>query len=154
MGHQESLLFCDTKKDMIRLCKLLNKAAADSSENGLEYAGLSIYEVARLKKDVTAQLPWLERGPIFPKGCYFIWWGGERGPQIGDDFLNARYTGQTPYWNTIFAECIVPQADELLIGIEGGRPGDIQENEWIRTFHPEKDNQISLDLIEQLSRDR
>lgn len=133
MGHQESLLFCDTKKDMIRLCKLLNKAAADSSENGLEYAGLSIYEVARLKKDVTAQLPWLERGP-----------------QIGDDFLNARYTGQTPYWNTIFAECIVPQADELLIGIEGGRPGDIQENEWIRTFHPEKDNQISLDLIEQL----
>ena len=72
MGHQESLMFCDTKKDMIRLCKLLNKVAADPSENGLEYAGLDIYEVARLKQDVTAQLPWQERGPIFPKGCYFI----------------------------------------------------------------------------------
>lgn len=150
MGHQESLLFCDTKQDMLRLCKLLNKAAADTSENGLEHVGLSIYEAARLKRDVTAQLPWQERSPIFPKGCYFIWWGGERSPQTEDEYLDSRYTGRIPYWNTIFAEYIVPQATELLRGIEEGRPGDIQENEWIRTFHPEKDNQISLELIEQL----
>ena len=150
MGHQESLLFCDTKRDMLRLCKLLNKAAADTSENGLEQVGLSIYEVARLKRDVTAQLPWQDRGPIFPKGCYFIWWGGERSPQTEDEYLDSRYTGRIPYWNTIFAEYIVPRATELLCGIEEGRPGDIQENDWIRTFHPEKDNQISLELIEQL----
>lgn len=150
MGHQESLLFCDTKKDMIRLCKLLNKAAADTSENGLEYVGLSIYEVARLKQDVTVQLPWQERSPIFPKDCYFIWWGGERGPQTRDEYLDSRYTGQMPYWNTIFVEYIGSQADELLKGIKEGHPGDLQENDWIRTFHPGKDNLISLELIDQL----
>ena len=150
MGHQESMLFCDTKKDMIRLCKLINRAAADPSEKGLEYAGLDIYEVARLKQDVTAQLPWQERGPIFPKDCYFIWWGGERGPQTGDEFLDSRYRGQIPYWSTIFIEYIVPPPDQLLCGIEEGRPGDLQENEWIRTFHPDEDNRISLELIEQL----
>ena len=151
MGHQESLMFCDTKKDMIRLCKLLNKVAADTSENGLEYAGLDIYEVARLKQDVTAQLPLQECGPIFPKGCYFIWWGGERYPQEDDDFLFAHTSKLLfPYWNTIFVEYIVPQATELLRGIEEGRPGDLQENAWIRTFHPDKDNQISLELIDQL----
>ncbi len=47
-------------------------------------------------------------------------------------------------------EYIVPQATELLKGIEKGRPGDLQENEWIRTFRPGEDNQISLELVEQL----
>lgn len=150
MGHQESLMFCDTKRDMLRLCKLLNKAAADTSENGLEYVGLDIFEVARLKKDVTTWFPGRERGPIFPKGCYFVWWGGERYPQTEDEYLDSRYTGRIPYWNTIFAEYIVPQATELLRGIEEGRSRGIQENEWIRTFHPREDNQISLELIEQL----
>ena len=46
MGHQESLLFCATKSDMIKLCNVLNRAAADSSELGLEYVGLDVYEVA------------------------------------------------------------------------------------------------------------
>ena len=50
MGHQESLIFCDTKRDMIRLCKMLNKAAADTSENGLEYAELDIFESHDSKK--------------------------------------------------------------------------------------------------------
>ena len=93
MGHQESFLFCDTKKDMIRLCKLLNKAAADPSERGLEYAGLDIYEVARLKQDINSWLPGQESGPIYPKGWYFIWWGGERGPQTEDEFLLTRFSG-------------------------------------------------------------
>ena len=56
MGHQESLLFCDSKSDMLRLCKLLNRAASDSSERGLEYAGLDIFEVARLKQTVKTVL--------------------------------------------------------------------------------------------------
>ena len=150
MGHQESLIFCDTIRDMIRLCKMLNKAAADTSENGLEYAELDIFEVARLKKDIKTWFPGQKNGPIFPKGCYFVWWGGERGPQTQDEFLDSRYTGQIPYWNTVFAEYIIPQATELLNGIEEGRPGTFQENEWIHTFHPGEDNQISLDLIEQL----
>lgn len=150
MGHQESLLFCDSKRDMIRLCKLINKAAVDTSERGLEYAGLDIFEVARLKKDVTTWLPGQENGPIFPKGCYFVWWGGERGPQTQDEFLHSRYTGRIPYWYTVFAEYIIPQATELLSGIQEGSSKDFQENEWIRTFHPGEDNQISLELIEQL----
>lgn len=150
MGHQESLLFCDTKRDIIRLCKLLNKAAADSSEKGLEYADLDIFEVARLKKDVATWLPGQENGPIFPKGCYFVWWGGERSPQTEDEFLLSRYTGRIPYWTTVFAEYIIPDATELLSGIQEDLPQAFQENEWIRTFHPQEDNQIPLELIEQL----
>lgn len=61
MGHQESLLFCDSKSDMLRLCKLLNRAASDSSERGLEYAGLDIFEVARLKQTVKTKLPGEEK---------------------------------------------------------------------------------------------
>ena len=74
MGHQESLLFCDSKSDMLRLCKLLNRAASDSSERGLEYAGLDIFEVARLKQTVKTKLPGEEKGPIFTAGCYAVWW--------------------------------------------------------------------------------
>ena len=86
MGHQESLLFCDSKSDMLRLCKLLNRAASDSSARGLEYAGLDIFEVARLKQTVKTKLPGEEKGPIFTAGCYAVWWGGERAPQTMDEF--------------------------------------------------------------------
>lgn len=150
MGHQESLLFCSSKKDMIRLCKLLNKAAADPTERGLEFAELDIYEVARLKRDVKALLPGRDRGPTFPKGSYFIWWGGERASQSEDEFLLTRFSGRIPYWETIFAEYIVPNADELLTGIKESRPEGLQENDWIRTIHPDENNQISLELIDQL----
>lgn len=150
MGHQESLLFCDSKKDMIRLCKLLNKAAADPSERGLEYAELDIYEVARLKRDINTWFPGRDSGPIYPKGSYFIWWGGERAPQTEDEFLLTRSTGLYPYWETIFAEYIIPDARELLTGIKETRSEGLQENDWIRTFHPGEGNQISLELIEQL----
>jgi len=150
MGHQESLLFCDTKKDMIRLCKLLNRAALDTSEKGMEYAGLDIYEVARLKKDGTTRYPGRESGPIFPKGCYFVWWGGERGPQTADEFLLTRFRGSYPYWNTIFTDYLSVSPAELLIGIEKGQSKQLQENEWMRTFHPGEDNQIFLELVEQL----
>jgi len=157
MGHQESLLFCDTKRDMIRLCRLLNRAAADTSERGLAYAYLNIFEVARLKEDVTTWLPnWKSPGavdgPIYPKGCYFVWWGGERGPQTEDEFLLS-YDGRVTraYWNTVFAEYLSsPPATELLKGIKEGHSTGIQENKWIRTFHPGEDNQISLELIDQL----
>lgn len=150
MGHQESLLFCDTKKDMIRLCKLLNRAALDTSEKGMEYAGLDIYEVARLKKDVTTWYPGHESSPTFPKGCYFVWWGGERGPQTADEFLLTRFRGSYPYWNTIFTDYLSVSPTELLIGIEKGHSKQLQENEWMRTFHPGEDNQIFLELVEQL----
>ena len=151
MGHQESLMFCDTLRDMTRLCKLINKAAADTSKRGMEYAGLDVYEVARLKKDITAKLPFQSKGPIYPKGTYFVWWGGERGPQTQDEYLTSRAHQSRdwiPYWDTVFAEYLPAMA--LLTGIEQGKPGEIQENEWMRTFHPECDNQISLDLLEQL----
>ncbi len=151
MGYQESVMFCDTKRDMIRLCKLLNKAAADTSENGLEAVGLNIFEVARLKQDVTARTPGMDKGPIFPKGCYLAWLGGERGPQASEDYLFLHSVNlQYPYWYTIFVEYLAPSASELLSGIKEGGSGEFQENDWIRTFHPEKDNRISLDLIEQL----
>lgn len=61
MGHQESLLFCATKSDMIKLCNVLNRAAADSSELGLEYVGLDVYEVARLKS-FNSQSKLIEKG--------------------------------------------------------------------------------------------
>jgi len=157
MGHQESLMFCGTKKDMIRLCRLLNRAAADTSERGLAHAYLNIFEVARLKKDVTTWLPsWsspgLEDGPIYHKGYYFVWWGGERGPQTEDEFLLS-YDGRVTraYWNTVFAEYLSsPPATELLKGIKEGCSMEVQENEWVRTFHPDENNQIALELIEQL----
>lgn len=150
MGHQESLLFCDSKSDMLRLCKLLNRAASDSSERGLEYAGLDIFEVARLKQTVKTRLLGKENGPIFPAGCYAVWWGGERAPQTMDEFLLSHFTGKFPYWNTVFVEYTVPSPIELLAGIEEGHVNSVQENDWLRTFHPGADNQILLDLIDQL----
>ena len=157
MGHQESLMFCDTKQDLIRLCKLLNTAAADPSERGLEYACLDIFEIARLKKDVTTWIPsWTAPGPvedaIYPKGCYFVWWGGDRAPQRDDEFLLSHDHGvREVCWDTVFAEYLSsPPATELLKDIEEGHPMELQENEWIRTFHPNEDNYIPLELIEQL----
>lgn len=153
MGDQESLLFCDKKSDMLRLCKLLNHAASDQSDCGMKYVGLDIFEVACLKKEVRAMFPFQDEGPIFPKGAYFVWWGGERAPQTCDEYLlslSRQPNNRAPYWKTIFAEYLVPNAVELLDGIVEGKSGIIQENEWIRTFHPDSDNQISLDLVEQL----
>lgn len=151
VGHQESLMFCDEKRNMIRLCNLLNKAAADTSERGMEYVGLAIYEIARLKKDVVVFNPLRKEGPIFPKGSYFIWWGGEQGPQAQDEFLISRAHRRMdwiPYWYTVYAEYV--PATKMLEGIKEGIAGAIQENEWIRTFHPEGNNHIPLDLLEQL----
>ena len=149
MGHQESLLFCATKSDMIKLCNVLNRAAADSSELGLEYVGLDVYEVARLNRGVSLSLPpkW-KTVQSYPAGTYFVWWGGERSPQRDDAYLRNICGEKDPYWQTVFAEYVV-SATEMLEDLPQEAPNTILENEWMRTFQP-KDNQIDIDLIEQL----
>lgn len=50
MGHQESLLSCDGKEQLTKLCTLVNKAALDESEMGLNSVGLKVIAAGRIKK--------------------------------------------------------------------------------------------------------
>ena len=156
MGNQSSMMFCFNKRDLYRLCNLLNKAAVDE-KNGFEAWGVDPFAVFRLKKDLRWSRPWITH-PIerfIPEGTYCVWWGGERGAQRNDNFL--RYRARrgpdwVPYWDSYFIDYI--PWEDLLVGIvEGfdkGTPGKIHENEWMRAFFPEDDNLISMDLIDQL----
>lgn len=154
MGHQESLLFCDGKEQLTKLCTLLNKAAKDDSKEGFDYIGLDVYEVGCLKKIVVISEPLCEEKQTWLAGSCFVWWGGERAPQSNDwlwDYMEEHFgQGYCTCW-CVFAEYIPPvRENKMLAGIEEGRPGEIQENKWIRTFHPGKDGQIDLSLIEKL----
>lgn len=155
MGFQASMMFCENKRDVRRLCNLLNKAAADE-KNGLEAWGMDIFSVSRLKKDLVCAEPyWNLWEYIIPKGSYFVWWGGERGAQRDDNFLkNRAHRGDewTPYWDTVYNDYI--PWEEMLTGVvedySKGAPGKVHENDWMRVFFPEDDNLISMDLIDQL----
>lgn len=57
---------------------------------------------------------------------------------------------EIPVLEYCFVEYTVPSPIELLAGIEEGHVNSVQENDWLRTFHPVADNQILLDLIDQL----
>ncbi len=152
MGHQESLLFCDDSEELTKLCTLLNKAALDNSEEGLDYFGLDVYEIGRLKKTVNSAEPFNGEKQTWLQGSYFVWWGGERYPQTSEWLWNYMKEHFEPGYCTcwcVLAEYI-PHLREALTGREEGRPGEIQENEWIRNFHPDKDGQIDLSLIEKL----
>jgi hypothetical protein len=151
VGYQGSLLFCKKKRDMVRLCSLLNKAAADSTDRGMKCAGLNIYEVARLQKNVIVQSPFQAESHIFHEGSYFVWWGGERGQQAQNEFLISRACRRMewrPYWHTVLAKYV--PVSEMMEGIKEGAAEEIRENEWIRTFRPGTDNHISLDLLDLL----
>lgn len=148
MGYQESLLFAPDTKSLTRLCKYLNKTALDKGEEGLKQIGLEVFEIARLKKELRIMQVSNEVPMVLPTGSYFVWWGGERGAQADWlDHLNIAPTA-IPF-KCIFAD-YVRDAMAVLEGIEEGRPGEMQENEWIRTFHPSEEGQIDLSLIEQL----
>ena len=156
MGSQSSMMFCYNKRDLHRLCNLLNKAAVDET-NGLEAWGVDLYSVFRLKKDLPWSIPWsqYQTEGVIPEGTYCVWWGGERGAQRDDNFLRcrARRGGDwIPYWDTWFIDYL--PWEDLLVGMvedfSKGAPGKIHENDWMRAFFPEDDNLISMELIDQL----
>lgn len=150
MGHQESLVFCTSESDFTRLCKVLNRAAVDASEQGLDYAELEVYEVARLKRDLPVCLPpTFHTAQVFPKGTYFIWWGGERYPQTDDHLLRKLCRGEYPYWRTVFAE-YAEHADQMLEDLKQKGDEPILENTWMRAFHPGENGEIDLELIPKL----
>lgn len=152
MGYQESLLFCEDIEALTKLCTLLNKAALDDSKEGLHFIGLEVLEVGRLKKTVTVVDPFCGDNQTWLAGSYFVWWGGERHPQSGDwiwDYMDKHFEPSYCSCWCVFAEYI-PPVREMLDGIKADCPGEIQENEWIRTFHPDERGQINLELIEKL----
>ncbi len=155
MGSQSSIMFCYDKRDMYRLCNLLNKAAVDE-KNGLEENWLGIFAVGKLKKAVSTIDLWgMGHERLIGPEVYYVWWGGERAPQRDDNYLRSRARrgyDWIPYWDTVFIEYL--PWEDLLAGIvedfSKGTPEKIHENDWMRVFFPEDDNLISMDLIEQL----
>ena len=83
MGYQESFLFCKTKKDVMNLCRVLNKAQEE-----LDSYGVYAFAVGKYKKPLHISIPFVDsESREFSKKGYFVWWGGERHPIQSGNWL-------------------------------------------------------------------
>lgn len=88
---RDSLLLCDNKETLAKLCMLLNKAALDDSAEGLQGVGLEVLWAGRLKKSVEVTV---KTGQVFKQdeqmtwnvGSYFVWCN-EKGEPQGENWL-------------------------------------------------------------------
>ena len=160
----DSLLLCEDKEELTKLCTLLNKAALDDSEEGLKGVGLKVLAIGRLEKSVVAKV---NAGPEYdeegqqgwPADNFFVWWDGKVGPQeehwIWDYMVKHFEPGYCTCWPTYveFISSVRPsglRGRDMLVGMKDGRPGEDRENEWVKVFYPSEDGQIDLSLIEKL----
>jgi len=148
MGYQESIMFCENKQQLERLCRVLNSAKPEFEE------WVDVYAIGILKKPAdifdyfTGECEY-----VFPKGTHFVWWGGDRHPfQSGDcikehmiDNFGKNYTN----WCCVFCEYI-DNIDKFLENIEQDHKGEVQESEYISIIELESDKPISEDIIKKL----
>lgn len=160
----DSLLLCEDKEELTKLCTLLNKAALDDSEEGLKGVGLKVLAVGRLEKSVVAKV---NTGPEYDEeglqkwlaGSYFVWWDGKTEPQnenwIWDYMVKHFEPGYCTCWPTFVEFISSPKPSkvhgcEMLAGMKEGHNGEVRENDWAKVFYPSEDGQIDLSLIEKL----
>lgn len=162
--ERDSLLLCDNKEELAKLCMLLNKAALDGSEEGLHGVGLEVLGAGRLKKSVEATV---KAGQIFKQdrqmtwnaGSYFVWCSEKGEPQDENwlwDYMEKLFVpsvcaccpAYVDFVSSVGAEQVC--GGNILVGLGEGSPKGIQENEWMRVFFPSENGQINLSLIEKL----
>ena len=147
MGYQESIMFCDDKQQLERLCKVLNSAMPEFIDD------VTVFAIGQLKKRGKIDIWDKKHYYYIPKGTYFVWWGGERHPfQSGDcikehmiDNFGADYTD----WLCVFCEYI-DNIDKFLENIDQDRKDEVQENEHISIIELETDKPISEYVIKKL----
>ena len=150
MGYQESFLFCKTKKDVMNLCRVLNKAQEE-----LDSYGVYAFAVGKYKKPLHITNPFCDAvSREFSQKGYFVWWGGERHPIQSGDWLYAYISehfgdGYVPFFQCIFAEYI-EEIEEILKGIDQNKHGVIQSNDYVDILNLPEDCLIDLTVIKSL----
>lgn len=147
MGYQESLVFCDSKQNFIKLCKKLN------SSKGILEEYVNVYAIGKLKEPVGVR-NWLteECDYYYPEGTYFVWWGGDRHPyQSGARTPEEKrvFTSTTSSWQCVFYENL-DNLDTLASGLDARKKGVCQENNRIRLFEIPYGNSIQEDYVEAI----
>ena len=147
MGYQVSIMFCDDKQQLERLCKVLNSAMPEFVDD------VTVFAIGKLKKREKVDIWYENRYYYIPKGTYFVWWGGERHPfQSGDcikqhmiDNFGADYTD----WYCVFYEYLVNRY-EFLEDIDQEKKNQVQENKRVSIIELTHDKPISENVIKKL----
>lgn len=148
MGYQESMLFCDNKQELKKLCRVLNSAKPEFED----YVG--VYAIGKLKKPIGIRD--IFKGECefyFPKGTYFVWWGGERYPYQGDnaltEYMHKKFGPNYTSWIPVFCEYIEDIRD-FIKDIDQKNTGVRQENELVSIYELSSGQKIKQDYIMKL----
>jgi len=152
MGYQESLLFCQTKRDLINLCRVLNKAQPVLYE---DYDVFPAF-VGKYKGPLHATFPWTEE-VHWTKSTpgYYVWWGGERHPiQSGDwleEFMTEHFGPDYALFYCVFCEYIDEADNEMLLdGIDLKEHNVVQSNAMGKVIVVHQDRPMDLSIVQQL----
>lgn len=150
MGYQESFLVCYSKEAFDKLCKALNTAKPQTKDY------VEVYAIGKLKKtiDLLDPLSFIpERNGHISKGCYFVWWGGERHPfQSGWKMTKKEmkiFNPRASSWNCIFCEYIA-DIEDLLFRIDTQKKGVLQENDITYLFELPDNDVIREEYIKMI----
>lgn len=148
MGYQESMLFCDNKKELKKLCRVLNSAKSDFENY------VNVYAIGKLKESFGFKHPFVKDCHcIFPKGTCFVWWGGERHPyQSGDcikEHMNNMFSPDYTSWSCFFCEYI-GDMHKFTKDIDPKDKGNLQENEFISIVEVPSEHFIKESYISKL----
>lgn len=149
MGYQESFLFCKTKKDVINLCRVLNKAQEE-----LDSYGVYAFAVGKYKKPLHITNPFCDAvSREFSQKGYFVWWGGERHPiQSGDwlyTYISEQFCDGYAPFSCVFSEYI-DEVRDLLKGVDQHNCSAIQSNSFVDILCLKENEHIDLGLVKQL----
>lgn len=148
MGYQESLLLCNTKKDLKNLCLVLNHAKEELSDF------VSPFGVGRFNKVTHMVNPFCPGAVGYtPAGSYFVWWGGERHPiQSGDwlqEYMEEHFSPDYSNFCCVFCEYI-KEMSKMIKDIDQSIEDSIQHNKIVDMFMVGENADIDMSLVEQL----
>ena len=148
MGYQESMLFCDNKKELKKLCRVQNSPKPDFEDY------VDVYAIGKLKESFGFKHPFVKDCHcIFPKGTCFVWWGGERHPyQSGDcikEHMNNMFSPDYTSWSCFFCEYI-GDMHRFTKDIDLKDKGNLQENEFISIVEVPSEHFIKESYISKL----
>ena len=148
MGYQESLLFCENKRELKKLCRVLNSARPEFEDH------MDVYSIGKLKEKLGIDNIFTgECEFYFPKGTYFVLWGGERYPYQGDNALEEHmsntFGADYASWECVFIE-YVDGMYKFTENINQKETGVLQENEYISVIEIAERHVIEKEYIMKL----